>query len=425
MARLKSVLVVLIGDELLNGSIQDKNAKFLLTNLSCLPNLRTEVLIIPDVREIIVRHLKSGIENFDLVVTSGGLGPTTDDLTIESIAEALDVNLVQDQASLDRLLEKYKKRGRPVTENSYKQTFFPEGSLILENQVGTADSCISKTKFNSAIACFPGVPSEFEFFINGSFWRWLKSEYELETTLSTIQFRVFGISEAYIGSQIEKLKIDKRVSVAYRPQFPEVLVSLKSSTLSKADLLKINDQVIDSIGPEFIHLSGDDLENDKLPKTVLELLKSKSFTLSVAESCTGGRIASELTKIPGSSASFLGGVVCYSNDLKINFLNVDKNIIETKGAVSEEVAYSLANSILKKTKSSYAISVTGIAGPSGDTKEKEIGLVYIGIANSNTTKVFKHNLPWDRVRNQTYITWLALDLVRRSILNYELTWDTK
>jgi len=213
--------------------------------------------------------------------------------------------------------------------------------------------------------------------------------------------------------------------VAYRPQFPEVLVSLKSSTLSKADLLKINDQVIDSIGPEFIHLSGDDLENDKLPKTVLELLKSKSFTLSVAESCTGGRIASELTKIPGSSASFLGGVVCYSNDLKINFLNVDKNIIETKGAVSEEVAYSLANSILKKTKSSYAISVTGIAGPSGDTKEKEIGLVYIGIANSNTTKVFKHNLPWDRVRNQTYITWLALDLVRRSILNYELTWDTK
>ena len=421
MKDLKSVLIILIGNELLNGSIQDKNAKLLLTKLSLHRNLSLQVMILPDTKAKIIETIHDALPKFDLIVTSGGLGPTTDDLTIESICEALGKKSVQDQNSLKRLKEKYEKRGRPLTENSIKQTYFPEGSRVLVNEVGTADSCLISHN-NSFIACFPGVPKEFEYFINGEFWNWLENEFPFGSEIAINHFRIFGISEAYIGSKIEALKLSEDITVAYRPQFPEVLVSLKSNSIAQEDLDKIKNKTIDAIGREFLLGEKEDLN---LPTTLLTLLENNNLTLSTAESCTGGRTSSEITKIPGSSKSFLGGVICYSNELKSNLLRVPINMLEKHGAVSEEVALELAKNMQRLTKSTYAISITGVSGPDGGTSDKPVGLVFIGIATPDSIKAFKYQLPWDRVRNQIYSTWLALDLIRRSILNFNLTWELK
>lgn len=422
MKKLDSVLILLVGNELLNGSIQDKNAKLLLSKLSFVKDLNLEVQILPDKLDLLADKILSATNSFDLIVTSGGLGPTTDDLTIDAICKGLRLKKDQDLDSLKRLEEKYKKRGRPLTQNSLKQTYFPESSLVLVNEVGTADSCI--TKFNNCcIASFPGVPKEYEYFINGSFWNWLNNNFNLGENLSENYFRVFGLSEAYIGSKIESLNLDyNKITVAYRPQFPEVLVSLKSSIHSQNELNDIQSKIIQAIGSEFVFSK---LENENLPSALLKVLSDKKLTITTAESCTGGRIASEITKIPGSSEALLGSIICYSNKVKKDLLKVPPDILKEKGAVSEDVAIILAKQIRESTGSDYAVSVTGIAGPGGETKDKPVGLVYIGISCENKTLAFKYNIPWERERNQIYATWLAFDLIRRSILNCNLTWEIK
>lgn len=422
MKELKSVLIILIGNELLNGSIQDKNAKFLLEKLALTKSLELEVIILPDNRDKIISKLQNSIGAFDLIVTSGGLGPTTDDLTIEAVSTALELELVQNESSLNRLKEKYKKRDRPLTENSIKQTFFPKGSLVFDNDVGTADACVVKSAKGSYVACFPGVPLEFNFFINNKFWPWLENTFNVNSELAINHFRVFGVSEAYIGSVIEGLNLDPKITVAYRPQFPEVLISLKSNSLSQLELNTIQANIINNLGTEFAITHT---ENKILPVQVLDLLQSKQLTLATAESCTGGRMSAEITKIPGCSNVYLGSIICYSNQIKRELLNISEDILEKHGAVSNEVALLLAKNVQIKMKTNLAISITGIAGPDGGTSDKPVGLVYIGLATPFGVQAFKYQMPWDRVRNQIYSTWLALDLVRRSILEINLTWDMK
>jgi nicotinamide-nucleotide amidase len=237
-------------------------------------------------------------------------------------------------------------------------------------------------------------------------------------------FRIFGLSESYIGTIIESLNLDSKISVAYRPQFPEILISLKSDLLTLNELENFKNQIINAVGEEFI-ISHE--EEEKLPIVTLNLLNKVKKTTSFAESCTGGRISSEITKIPGASSVFLGSIICYSNQLKTDFLKIEKSLLETKGAVSPEVAALLAKNTQELTRSDYSVAVTGISGPDGGSEErsKPVGLVYISISSPEKTEVFKYNLPLDRERNQLYASWIALDLIRRSILNLNLTWEMK
>jgi nicotinamide-nucleotide amidase len=424
MKPLKSVIIILIGNELLNGSTKDKNAAFLLEKLAFINDLYVETATIPDIEHVVIKKIQSSIEIFDLIITSGGLGPTTDDLTIQSIAKALDQELVQDSDSLLRLEEKFKKRGRELKENNLKQTFFPSSALILPNNYGTADASISKSKNDCFIASFPGVPKEFQPLIENEFFTWLNSSFEIKNNKSIKHFRIFGLSESYIGTVIESLKLDSNISIAYRPQFPEILISLKSDLLTLNELENVKNKIISAIGEEFIISHN---EEEKLPIITLNLLKQVKKTISLAESCTGGRISSEITKIPGASSVFLGSIVCYSNKLKTDFLKIETSLLETKGAVSPEVATLLAENIRALTGSDYSVAVTGISGPDGGSSDgsKPVGLVYISLNTSEKTEVFKYNLPLDRERNQLYASWLALDLIRRSILNLNLTWEIK
>ncbi len=421
MSEFHNLSIILIGNELLNGDIQDKNAQYLLKKIDGSNLKAVRIVQVRDDAHAIKDAVLSQMSLSRLVICSGGLGPTSDDISVSSIAEGLGRPLYQDKEALLRLEKKYESRKRSLNKNSFKQVLFPEGAEILPNEVGTADACIMTKEVNgtiSYVACLPGVPKEFAHILDTSLWHWIEKNISLAWIENAVDIRVFGIAESAIGTAIDESKIlPEDVSIAYRPQFPEILLSLKSTNKSTEELEQIVSG-LSSILDSSCFYSRE--KNEKLPHTLAKLLKSKKKTFACAESCTGGRVASEITKIPGSSEFFKGGVVSYSNDMKINFLDVPPAIIDQVGAVSRECAQHMSDGISRKTGADYAISITGIAGPGGATKDKETGTVYIGFTSHEKHTTFKHILPWDRERNQIYASWFAMDLVRRDLLGLPL-----
>lgn len=409
------ILIVLIGNELANGDIADTNAKYLLQKIKGSDLSPTKIITIPDDREIIVSTLREHIGKVDLILTSGGLGPTTDDITTECVALALDLPLIENKDSLNKLIERYTQRGRPVLENSLKQVMFPEGSLVFPNEVGTADSFCAGAKESTYIISLPGVPKEFQFFIDGPVNGWLKVKFNPQILVHYDHYRVFGLSEAHVGNVISGLKLYPEVEALYRPQFPELLLSFRSKD---SDLLKAeSERCINALGVEYIYARTPE---SSLPLEVSKLLRKNSITLSVAESCTGGLLSSLITTIPGASDIFLGSVVSYSNDAKVKFLSVPSGMIERMGAVSPEVAEHMARGIRIKTGSSIGVSATGIAGPGAEGTGKPKGLIYLGLSTNDKEHVTKLELPWDREMNQRYACYRLLDMIRREILGLEI-----
>lgn len=409
------ILIILIGNELVTGDIYDTNAKYLLQKIKGTSLEPIKIITIPDDKTTIVDCLKEHLGKVDLIITSGGLGPTTDDITVECIAEALNLPLEIDDESLNRLKAKYESRGRPVLENSLKQTKFPKGALVFPNEVGTADASCSGPVNSTYIISLPGVPKEFKFFIDKPVLEWLKEKYKPSTSTHYKYFRVFGLSEAYVGNTIENSKLDPKVEALYRPHFPELLLYFRSNSLELLE--KESDLALDAIGKDHVYSSKED---DSLPLVVSNLLREKGLTVSVAESCTGGLLSSLITAIPGASEIFLGSAVTYSNDLKSKFLSIPSGLIDRVGAVSPEVASQMARAIRIKAGSSIGLSATGIAGPSADKTSKNVGLIYLSLSTNNKEHITKLELPWDREMNQRYACYRLLDMLRRELLNLEI-----
>lgn len=424
MKKAHSLSLVLIGNELLSGDINDTNGRYLLQKIRGTSLKADEIIMIKDDFETIGRVVKEQLAKHNLVVCSGGLGPTSDDMTVAAIAHAFGLPLEEDQESLSRLKKKYESRGRPLNTNSFKQTLFPKGSLVIPNEVGTADACLLSIKAEDqethALVCLPGVPKEFQAFIEGELWTWIKDNLGVEKRESLVHFRSFGLSESHVASIIDNEKlIPENVEIAYRPQFPELLISLKSHELSEPELNEIREKVTNRLGKDYILTFEKD---KKLPEILSEHLNNLKLTIAIAESCTGGRVSSELTKIAGSSKYFVGGIVSYSNEMKINILEVPTGLLARVGAVSAECAEYMAEGVLHKTGADYSISITGIAGPSGGSTDKPVGTIFIGVSGPEKRTAIKFSLPWERERNQIYASWLAIDALRRSILGLPLEW---
>lgn len=417
--------ILLIGNELLNGDIQDKNAQYLLKKINGSTLEASRIIYVRDEAKDIKEAVLSEMTSSRLVICSGGLGPTSDDITVSSIAEALELPLVEDAAALERLKGKYAARNRPMNTNSLKQVLFPKGAEILQNDVGTADSCITtmtKDGWTSSVVCLPGVPKEFSYILDNPLWEWIQNTLSPERIENSVDIRIFGLAESVIGTAIDESKIlPPEISVAYRPQFPEILLSLKSKTISSETLETYVEKLASILDSSCFYTRE---KNTKLPQTVAQLCKEKNKTFALAESCTGGRVASEITKIPGSSEFFKGGLVVYSNEAKVTFLDVPPGLLRRVGAVSEECATYMSNSLFSKTGADYAISITGIAGPDGGTTKKKVGTIYIGLTTHDTSRSFKLELPWDRERNQIYAAWVAMDIVRRHLLGLPLEAQT-
>lgn len=412
--------LLLVGDELTTGAVSDTNGAYLAERMTLSGFTVVELLIVRDRLDEIEEGLKRATENADVVLMTGGLGPTSDDITRDAAANFLGIKLVEHAPSLEKIFNRYKARGIPFNPISQRQALFPDGVTIINNSEGTADGFLFELQNLRSTICysFPGVPSELEVMFEEECLPALKKRFTDLKERQTSFLRCFGLSESAIGSAIESLKLGSEIIVGYRPVFPEVFVKFSSEVLEAARLEEAGLKAAEAIG--LAHVISND-EKINLPYLVQNLLIGKKYTVSFAESCTGGEVSSGLIAAPGASAVLLGGVVSYSNELKEEFTGVSIETIKNFGAVSEQTAIELARGIRLRTKSSIGISTTGIAGPDGGTSTKPVGTVYLGFSREGREEVVHHVIPFERNRFRKYAAHAALDLIRRDMLGFPLS----
>lgn len=405
--------ILSVGTEILLGDILNTNSRYLSKELA---NLGIDVYyhqVVGDNRERILSALKEAFSRSDIIITTGGLGPTKDDMTKELVAEFLGMDMYLHEESLKKIEDYFKKMGRIPVKSNEKQAYFPKEAIILENNNGTAPGAIFE-KDGKAIIVLPGPPKEMEPMFNNSVRKYL--EKLTGYTIVSEVLRVFGIGESEAESKLQDL-IDNGQNPTIAPYAKEGEVTFRITAKGKdeeeaKELIKpLKEEVYKRLG-NLIYNTGD----VSIQETVGEMLVNKNMTIGVSESCTGGLVSAKLIEYPGISSVFLEGAVTYSNEAKMRTLNVKKDTLEKFGAVSEETAIEMAEGIAKRCGSRIGVSTTGIAGPGGGTEEKPVGLVYIGVCIDGKTKVERHVFSGNRnaVRNKASMT--ALNMIRKSLL---------
>ena len=374
--------IFLVGTELLNGATIDTNSIYIAEELNKYGIEIEFKMTVRDVMDEIVKALKYAKKNVDLVILTGGLGPTDDDITKEAMAKFLKKKLIIDEKEKKELLKKYKSYKNPNKTN-FKEVEKPEGAVSFKNDVGMAPAV-----YVDGLVAFPGFPNE----LKNMFPKFLKyyvKENNLKTQIYIKDIITYGIGESTLENTVKDLFTEEGIFYEFLVKDYGTLIRLQTSSKNKKSVEKIVKKLYNRIS-EFI--IGED--NDRIENTIYECLNSgkKPLTISTAESCTGGMIASKLIEVPGISENFIESIVSYSNEAKIKRLKVKKETLEKYGAVSEEVAREM----LAGLKTDVAISTTGIAGPGGGTKEKPVGLVYIGIRVKDEVKIFRRELKGDR-----------------------------
>ena len=409
--------IIAVGSELLTPYRQDTNSLFLTERLLSLGVTVTFKTIVGDRLSHLVGAIRTALGRADIVITMGGLGPTEDDLTRQAVAEALGVHLKRNQEIVGALYARFATRRVQMTENNARQADVLEGSEILENPRGTAPGQWLDTVYGQhrkVIFLLPGPPSELKAMFDAQCVDRLRAVVPPRGIATrTLKFAMIGesMADARIAPIYTKYKDVDTTILAHTG---DITLNL---TCSKPDLQSAQDRVdelaskIEDELEEFIYSS----QAETLEQIVLYHLGMHSATLAVAESCTGGLVAQRLTSISGSSRSFLGGAVVYSDALKTLFADVPASLIEANGAVSKQVAVAMAEGIRRKTSATFGLGITGIAGPGGGSEEKPVGLVYVAIADGEETEVVERRFGGDRDHIRTWTSQQALDLVRRKL----------
>ena len=374
--------IFLVGTELLNGATIDTNSIYIAEELNKYGIEIEFKMTVRDVMDEIVKALKYAKKNVDLVILTGGLGPTDDDITKEAMAKFLKKKLIIDEKEKAELLKKYKSYGN-LNKTNFKEVEKPEGAISFKNDVGMAPAV-----YVDGLVAFPGFPNE----LKNMFPKFLKyyvKENNLESQIYIKDIITYGIGESTLENTVKDLFTEEGIFYEFLVKDYGTLIRLQTGSKNKKNVEKIVKKLYNRIS-EFI--IGED--NDSIENTIYECLNlgKKPLTISTAESCTGGMIASKLIEVPGISENFMEAIVSYSNEAKIKRLKVKKETLEKYGAVSEEVAREM----LAGLKTDVAISTTGIAGPGGGSKEKPVGLVYIGIRVKDKIKIFRRELKGDR-----------------------------
>lgn len=374
--------IFLVGTELLNGATIDTNSIYIAEELNKYGIEIEFKMTVRDVIDEITKALTYAKKNVDLVILTGGLGPTDDDITKEAMAKFLKKKLVVDEKEKKELLKKYKAYKNPNKTN-FKEVEKPEGAVSFKNDIGMAPAV-----YVDGLVAFPGFPNE----LKNMFPKFLKyyvKENNLKSQIYIKDIITYGIGESVLETTVKDLFTEGDIFYEFLVKDYGTLIRLQTKIENKKNVAKIVKKLYNRIS-EFI--IGED--DDRIENTIFECLNSgkKPLTISTAESCTGGMIASKLIEVPGISENFIEGIVSYSNEAKIKRLKVKKETLEKYGAVSEEVAREM----LAGLKTDIGISTTGIAGPGGGTKDKPVGLVYIGIKVKDEVRVFRRELKGDR-----------------------------
>lgn len=413
-----SVEIIAVGTEMLLGQLIDTNTAFIAGKLaeSGVDVFATHA--VGDNRERIAAAIRAALQRADGVITTGGLGPTVDDLTKEAVCDALALEAELHEPSLRAMEEVFEKSGRRMRENNRKQALVPRGAIVLDNHEGTAPGfiAIAQEKF---VASMPGVPREMKPMLTGGVLPWLHRKFHLSQHIRTRTLHTIGMAESEIDHRIADLFAtleNPKIAVLAHQYRCDVKIMAKAGSEDEAIALTapVEHELLRRLDG---HIYG--VDDQTLPGAVAVLLQQTRRTLAVAESCTGGSIAAALTSVAGSSKSFAGGVVSYDNTVKSSLLGVRADELARSGAVSEAVAGQMAAGVREKLGSSIGLAITGIAGPTGGSPEKPIGLVWLAIADASGLRTKRLQLSGDRGGIQSRATTAALGFLWEALSSGE------
>ena len=412
-----TVSIITIGDEILIGQIIDTNSAWMAQQLNAIGASIKAIHSVSDTTEGIVKALQIAIAETDVILLTGGLGPTKDDITKKTLATFLGADLAFHEPTWQRIEKMFRRRNIPIRPAHKEQCFMPSNATILTNQKGTAPGMWMEHQ-GTIIVSMPGVPYEMKYLMEFEVLPKLVTTFPGQPIAHRTILTV-GEGESSIAHRLEKVIDDfpKEIKIAYLPGLGQVRVRLTATGATKERLDTILDeqvQIIEQLLPNIIF----GYEKDTLAAAVGRLLKERNLTVGTAESCTGGLLANQITAIPGSSAYFEGSVVAYSYRLKGVLLDVSKETLEAHGAVSEETVIEMAKGALKTLGVDIAVSISGIAGPGGGMPDKPVGTVWLAIADAQRCETKKLQISKDRTLNIKYTCVVGLNMIRRFVKKY-------
>lgn len=410
-------VILTIGDELLIGQVLNSNAAWLGEQMSLTGIDVVRTVTAGDELADIVRELQRAFADADLVITTGGLGPTHDDLTREAVASHFGVELTFDEEVYRSIEERFASRGRRTPESNRRQAMVPGGFDVLPNPAGTAPGLWHADAQGAMLAVLPGVPHE----MKELFMTHVQPRVLGRSDLRIIEHRTLrtaGIGESSLQEAIGDVTVlvPRPVRLAFLPGTSGVRLRLTGFGETREEVrerLDAAEKALRSRIDRFIYSSND----ESLEEVVGRLLAERGLTIAVAESCTGGHVAHQITNAPGSSAYLVGGIVAYSNQVKTQMLGVDSETLAREGAVSKEVAAQMAEGVRMRLETDIGLSTTGIAGPSGGTPDKPVGTVWVGYSDQEGTETKLLHLVGERLLNKELTTTLLLERVRKNLLS--------
>ncbi len=406
--------ILSIGTELLMGQIANTDAQYISRHLAELGIMVYRQTTVGDNPARVKEALSTAVSRSDLVITTGGLGPTEDDLTKEVVAEHFGLPMELDQKSLDALQARMAAYGQPnMTSNNLKQAYFPKGAIIMENLRGTAPGCIVE-QGGKAVAVLPGPPREMQ----DMFMRQLAPYLSGKTGIEIVSryLRVFGVGESKAETILLDLFHSDNPTLALYCGAGEVQARLSARVERKEDAKRLLDPLEKEIRARLGSAVYGEDEDDTLAKAVMRDLIRAKKTVATAESCTAGMLASRLVDMPGASQSFQQGFITYANEAKKRLLGVSEEILSSFGAVSEPCAIAMAEGAARSCGADYALSITGIAGPGGGTEEKPVGTVYVGLYTKKGTTAQRFHILGDRSWIREISCQNALNMLRLALL---------
>ena len=411
--------IITIGDEILIGQIVDTNSAWMAAQLNLIGVRVKQVTSVSDDADHIIEALESAQQRADVILITGGLGPTKDDITKLTLAKYFNMQLRRDEDTLNHVRSIFERLNRPMIELNMKQADVPDGCLVIKNKNGTAP-CMWFEHMGKIIVSMPGVPFEMMYLMEEEILPRLRKSFQLPAIVHKTILTA-GIGESFLATEIEVIEdsLPAHIKLAYLPRLGQVRLRLSGSGVDKTvlenEVETYAQRIIDRV-KNYVVIA----EDMPLEKALLNLMNSRGLTLSLAESCTGGYIAHLITQHAGCSSVFIGGAVVYSNQLKQSILGVQKETLSEFGAVSEDTAKEMALGAVKQFRTDYSIAVTGIAGPDGGTDEKPVGTVWIAVAGKGNVIAKKFNFGNKRTQNIERSAIAALTMILKELNQHEV-----
>ncbi len=414
---IQNAVILSTGDEITTGKVVDTNANYLSDKLAEIGIDLVAVLTVGDVPERLEWAWRTAIGMGDVVISTGGIGPTADDLTTETIARLAGVKLWRDEATVEHMKRMFATIGRPMPENNLKQAMFPESAEVIQNPLGTAPGFRMPVTLNGHTAnliVMPGVPREMRPMMENSVIPWINANRGTDKVYAVRVFQTFGISESALDEAVAGLIKPEEAKVSFRASFPQISLKVRVEGAPgevNRKLDELSKRVREKIS-QYAYAEGD----VSMEEVVGQLLVEKNLTLSIAESCTGELIGHRITNVPGCSRYFKSDLVTYSNDVKEGILGVSEETLKAHGAVSEECVREMAAGVRKRTGTSVSVATSGVAGPDGGTPDKPVGTVCIALSADDQSISRRYQFRGTRDWVKLITSQVALDWLRRYAL---------